>query len=170
MCGLPIWCWDWSYHLEYCWYRLRCESARERDLWYHFERQDAVHEGLLRPLVWIESLVAGNQCSRAPENHRTVCNPFLISKDASCEPDIRVHSANGLRQQFHHRYFCTATYRQCERDISIYQQSQLHLTDAQAQCPRYRSWLYGGNTVISHPSRLVPYWLCIGCQHTISCR
>jgi len=170
MSGQYIRCWDWSRHLEYRWYWPHCESAAERDVWYHFERPDEVHEGFLHPLgrVWI--LVAGNWSSGAPENHRTACTSFRISKDASSEPYIRVNLANGFWGQFHHRYFWTATYPQCERNISIYQQRQLHSTDAQAQWPLYRSGLYGGDTVVACPSRLVPYRLCKYSQPTISCR
>jgi len=76
---------------------------------------------------------------------------------------------NGFRRQFHHWYFWTAASRQCDRGISIYQQIQLYSTDAQAQWPVSRSWLYGGATVISCTSRLVRYWLCKRFQPTIRC-
>jgi len=65
---------------------------------------------------------------------------------------------NGFRRQFQHRYFWMGTYRHCERGISIYQQSQSHSTDAKVQWLVYRYLLYGGDTVISCPTRLV--WYC----------
>ena len=55
-CGiscLSIRCWDWSGHLEYCWYGPLCESAPERDLWYHFEYADVFQEGIVHPLAQI---------------------------------------------------------------------------------------------------------------------
>jgi hypothetical protein len=64
-------------------------------------------------------LVGKNRHSGAPENNWTTHNPFRISKDASCEPYIRVNSLNGFRWQFRHRYYWTVTYRQHERGILI---------------------------------------------------
>jgi len=172
-CAIPdlsIQGWNRSHHLEYCRCGPLCETALGRDLSYHFERPDAVHDGMLQLLGPVWRVVAGSRPSGAPENHPTVCNPFRISKDALCEPNIRVNSANGFRRPFHPQYFWTATYRQCERGLLIYQQSQLHSTDAQAQWPVYCSWLYGEDTVISCHSRQVRYWLCESFQPTISCR
>jgi hypothetical protein len=67
-------------------------------------------------------LGAANWLSEAPENLRTVCNLFRLSKDPSCEPYIGVKWANGLQQQLHLRYFCTATYWQRTSGLLIYQQ------------------------------------------------
>jgi hypothetical protein len=125
---------------------------------------------MLHLLCQVWSLVAGNRCSGAPENHQTVCNPFWIFKDASSEPYVTVNLANGFRRQFHHQYFWITTYQQCEWGILIYQQSQLHLSDAQAQCPVYQSWPHGRDTVVSCPSRLVWYWLGESYQPNISYR
>jgi len=81
-------------------------------------------DGTVRPLAWVWTPVVGNWHSAALETHEIACNTFWISKDTSCAPYIRVNSANGFWRQFHHQYVWTATYWQCERGISIYQQSQ----------------------------------------------
>jgi len=167
--GQSIWGWDWSHHLENCWYSPWGESAGQSDLWYHFERQDAVHDIKLHLLCFVWSFMAGTRRSRTQENHRAACNTFRICKDASCEPYIRVNSANGFWPHIHFRYFCIATDWECERGISIYQQSQLRSTEAQAHWLVYWSWLYGRTTVVSCPLRLVRYCLCKKFQATISC-
>jgi len=118
--GASFWCWDQSHHLQYCWYRLRWETAEERDSLYHFKWTDVVQEAILHPLDWVCSLVAGIWCSGAPENNWTACNTFRLPKDASFEPYIRVNLANGFLWQFHNQYFWIATYQKCERGISIH--------------------------------------------------
>jgi hypothetical protein len=115
-------------------------------------------------------LVGGNRGSGALEYHRTLRNQFRISKHRFCEPYIRVNSAIGFWSQYHHRYVWKATYGQCQRGISIYEQSQLHSIVAQAQWPVYRSWLYWGDTIKSCPGRLVRYLLGKRIQPTIRYR
>jgi len=134
------------------------------------EWADSFQEGIVQPLDRVWSLLVGNWSSEAPANHWTVCNSSLISKDASCEAFMRVSSANGFWWQFYHQYFRMATNWQCERSRSIYKQSWLHSTDAQAWWPVYRSWLYGRQTVVSCPSWLVRWWLCKSFQRTIRYR
>jgi len=97
--------------------------------------QIRLKQGILHLFDRIWTLMFSNQHSGAPEDHQTVCNPFRISQDASFEPYMTVNIWNGFWQQFHHPYFWMATYHQCERGTSINLQSQLHPTDAQAQCP-----------------------------------
>jgi hypothetical protein len=95
---------------------------------------------------------------------------FWISKNESCEPYLRVNSANRFQLLFHNWHFWTATYRRCESGILIQQPSQLHPTDTQAQWPVYRAGVYGEDIVVSCTQRLVRYWLSKGFQPTICYR
>jgi len=153
--------------MESWWYGPHGQWAGEWDGWYQLEWADAVQTGILHPFDWVLSLVVGNWCVGAPENHWTGCNTFPISVDSSCERNIRVNSVNGFKRRFHHLYFLMATYWKCERGLWIYRRIQFHLPEAQAQYPVYQSWLYEGDTVLSCPSRLVRYWLCKSCQPSI---
>jgi len=111
-----------------------------------------------------------NWDSGAPENHWTTHDSFPIFKHVSCEPYIKVNSADWFRWKFHHWDFWMATYLQCEWGILLLQQSQLHPTDAQAQWPVYWESLYGGDIVISSTRRLVQFWLCENHQPTVHYR
>jgi hypothetical protein len=91
-------------------------------------------------------------------------NTFQKSKDASSVPYLRCNSAKRFQWQFDLRFFSMARYHQCGRGISMYQQSQLQPTDAQAQWLVYHSWLYGGDTIISGTPKLVWNWLSKSCQ------
>ena len=164
--GPSIWWSDWSYHLESHRYGLRWESAGERDELYYFEWADAVQEGIVHPLDWSWSLVEANWYSGASETHQTASNPFRLYKYVSWEPYLRINSVNRIWRWFPLWDFLAATYRQCERGISIHNQRQLHSTDGQAQWLVYRSWRYGGDTVSFCLSRLIQYWICKWFQPT----
>jgi len=119
-CGISaptIWLWSLSHPLEVCWCGLHCQLASEWHLWYHLKWADAVQQWILHLLDPVRTMVVHNWHPGAPENHQTTFKTFQMTRDASCEPYIRVNLVNALWQQFPHCCFGTAKYWQCERAI-----------------------------------------------------
>jgi len=53
--------------------------AGEKDLWYHFDRPDAVKKAILHLLFRVWHFVAGNWLLKTLENRRIVYNTLLVS-------------------------------------------------------------------------------------------
>jgi len=135
------------------------ESACGRFSLYYFDWQDAVHTQNLDVFGQLWILLPDTRHWCTPEDCSSGHNTFRIFKDAFHLSCITFSSASWFCRQFLLCSMWTASYGQLARAILLYKQSQLYWTDVQVHWPVYQFWLYGGNTVMACPWRVVWYWL-----------